>query len=115
LFNAYFNPEEEEEEGYSSTRRNLSVPWSSPPFPFSDHLGPNIGYRDTSVYPLMNALYHGPNGDWWKKSRIKIYGWADPSVTFGTSKFSNVPLSYAIVPNSLQLSQAILAFERVTD
>ncbi len=115
LFNAYFNPEEEEEEGYSSTRRNLAVPWSSPPFPFSDHMGPNIGYRDTSVYPLMNAIYHGPNGDWWKKSRIKIYGWADPSVTFGTSKFSNIPLSYAIVPNSLQLSQAILIFERVTD
>ncbi len=115
LFNAYFNPEEVAEEAEANTRRGLTIPWDSPPFPFADHLGPNIGYRDTSVYPLMDAIYHGPNGDWWKKSRIKIYGWADPSVTFGTSRFSNIPLSYSIVPNSLQLSQAILIFERVTD
>jgi hypothetical protein len=115
LFNAYFNPGEQEEEAESNTRRSLVIPWDSPPFPFADHLGPNIGYRDTSLYPLMDAIYRGPNGDWWKKSRIKIYGWADPSVTFGTSKFSNIPMSYNIVPNSLQLSQAILIFERVTD
>jgi Putative beta-barrel porin-2, OmpL-like. bbp2 len=115
LFNAYFNPEEQEAEAEANTRRGLVIPWDSPPFPFADHLGPNIGYRDTSVYPLMDAIYHGPNGAWWKKSRIKIYGWADPSVTFGTSKFSNIPMSYNIVPNSLQLSQAILIFERVTD
>ncbi len=115
LFNAYFNPEDVEEEAASTKRRGLVIPWDSPPFPFSDHMGPNIGYRDTSVYPLMDAIYHGPNGDWWKKSRIKIYGWADPVVTFGTSQHSNVPLSYSIVPNSLQLSQAILIFERVTD
>jgi Putative beta-barrel porin-2, OmpL-like. bbp2 len=115
LFNAYFNPEVESGEPEPSTRPGLAMPFNSPPFPFAYHMGPTIGYRDTSVYPLMNAIYHGPNGDWWKKSRIKIYGWADPSVTFGTSKFSNIPLSYAIVPNSLQLSQAILIFERVTD
>jgi hypothetical protein len=115
LFNAYFSKEDTEEEAEANTRRGLVIPFDSPPFPFADHLGPNIGYRDTSVYPLMEAIYKGPNADWWKKSRIKIYGWADPSVTFGTSKFSNIPLSYSIVPNSLQLSQAILIFERVTD
>jgi hypothetical protein len=49
LFNAYFNPEEEEEEAESNTRRNLVIPWDSPPFPFADHLGPVVGYRDTSV------------------------------------------------------------------
>jgi Putative beta-barrel porin-2, OmpL-like. bbp2 len=115
LGKAYFNPDEVEEEAESNKRRGQVIPWDSPPFPFSDHLGPNIGYKDTSLYPLMDAIYHGPNGDWWKQSRIKIYGWVDPSVTFGTSKFSNIPMSYNIVPNSLQLSQAILIFERVTD
>jgi hypothetical protein len=115
LFNAYFSREEQAAEEEANTRRNLYVPWDSPPFPFADHLGPNIGYRDTSLYPLMAAAYKGPNGEWWKKSRIKIYGWADPAVTFGTSRSSNIPLSYAIVPNSLQLSQFILIFERVTD
>jgi Putative beta-barrel porin-2, OmpL-like. bbp2 len=115
LGKAFFNPEEQEKELEANTRRGQVIPWTSPPFPFSDHVGPTIGYKDTTVWPLMDAIYNGPNGDWWKKSRIKIYGWADPAVTFGTSKRSNVPLSYSIVPNSLQLSQAILIFERVTD
>ena len=95
LFDAYFNPEEEEEETESSTKRNLVIPWDSPPFPFADHLGPVVGYRDTSVYPLMDAIYHGPNGAWWKKSRIKIYGWADPSYNASTSRNSNIPLAYS--------------------
>jgi hypothetical protein len=115
LGKAYFDPEELEEEAEANTRRGLSVPFDSPPFPFNYHMGPNIGYRDTSLYPLMDAIYHGPNGEWWKKSRIKLYGWADPSVTFGTSKFSNIPESYNIVPNSLQLSQFVFIMERVTD
>jgi hypothetical protein len=63
----------------------------------------------------MEAIYKGPHADWWKKSRIKIYGWADPSVTFGTSRNSNTPMAYNIVPNSLQLSQFVWIFERVTD
>ena len=53
----------------------------------------------------MDALYEGPNGQAWKDSRIKIYGWADPSYNASTSKNSNIPLAYNIVPNSLQLSQ----------
>ena len=115
LGKAYFNPEEQEKEAEANTSRGQVTPFNSPPFPFSYHMGPVIGTKDTSVWPLMDAIYNGPNGEWWKKSRIKIYGWADPSVTFGTSQRSNVPLSYSIVPNSLQLSQAILIFERVTD
>ena len=115
LGKAYFNPEEEEKEAEANTQRGQPTPFTSPPFPFGYHMGPVIGTKDTSLWPLMDAIYNGPNGDWWKKSRIKIYGWADPSVTFGTSRRSNVPLSYSIVPNSLQLSQAILIFERVTD
>jgi Putative beta-barrel porin-2, OmpL-like. bbp2 len=115
LGKAYFNPEEQEKEAEANTSRGQVTPFNSPPFPFSYHMGPVIGTKDTSLWPLMDAIYNGPNGEWWKKSRIKIYGWADPSVTFGTSQHSNVPLSYSIVPNSLQLSQAILIFERQTD
>ena len=93
----------------------MESPFDSPPFPFADFIGPYIGYRDTTAYPLMDAIYHGPNGDWWKKSRIKIYGWADPSYNASTSRNTNIPLSYGIVPNHLELSQATLIFERVTD
>jgi hypothetical protein len=117
LFNAFFveepNPQEEGEA--AQPRRLPPAPYQSPPFPFSEHLGPVIGIRDDAVWPFMEALEKGPNGDWWKDNRIKIYGWLDPSVTFGTSRNSNIPEVYNIVPNSLQLSQAILIFERTTD
>jgi Putative beta-barrel porin-2, OmpL-like. bbp2 len=122
LADAYFGKkqvEQEEqapEEGILSRRQNLPAPFApSPPFPFAEHMGPNIGVNDTSVSPLMEAIYNGPNGDAWKKSRFKIYGWVDPSYNASTSKFSNVPLSYDIVPNAIELSQAILIFERTID
>jgi hypothetical protein len=115
LLKAYFGKKELEEEEEADHREGVLVPFNSPPFPFAEHIGPVIGYKDTTLWPLMEAAYKGPYADFWKKSRIKVYGWVDPSVTFGTSKQSNIPLSYAIVPNSLQLSQAIVIFERVTD
>jgi hypothetical protein len=126
LFDAYFPSEAEKarekavadsKEAAPSRRASLPPAFTSnsPPFPFSEYIGPNIGVNDTSVYPLMNALYDGPNGDWWKKSRFKIYGWFDPSYNASTSKNSNVPLSYSIVPNHIELSQAILIFERTID
>jgi hypothetical protein len=115
FFEALFVEEPEGEGEAEQPRRMAAAPFQSPPFPFSEHVGPVIGLRDESVWPLMEALENGPNGDLWKANRIKIYGWADPSVTFGTSKMSNIPMVYNIVPNSLQLSQAILIFERQTD
>jgi hypothetical protein len=115
LFDALF-VEEPAGEGESAQPRRLPpAPYSSPPFPFNEHLGPIVGIRDEAVWPLMEAIEKGPNGQAWKDSRVKIYGWADPSVTFGTSRKSNIPEVYNIVPNSLQLSQAILIFERQTD
>ena len=96
-------------------RRLPPAPYQSPPFPFAEHLGPVIGIRDDAVWPFMEALEQGPNGAFWKENRIKIYGWADPSVTFGTSRNSNIPEVYNIVPNKLEMSQVILIFERMTD
>ena len=115
LFDAYFLEKEDAEESEPSRRPGVESPFSSPPFPFAEFIGPYVGYRDTSAYPLMDAIYHGPNGDWWKKSGIKIYGWADPSYNASTSRNSNYPQSYALVPNHIELSQAVLIFERVTD
>ena len=115
LFKAYFGPKDEGEEEEASHRPGAEVPFESPPFPFADHIGPMIGYRDTTEWPLMDAIYHGPYQDWWKKNRIKIYGWAEPSVNFSTSRNSNIPLSYSIVPNQVVLSQGVVIFERVTD
>jgi hypothetical protein len=94
------------------SRRGFDAPFQAPPMPFADFIGPTIGVNDTSVYPLMDALYRGKNGQAWKDSRIKILGWFDPSYNASTSKNSNIPLSYNIVPNQLELSQVILIFER---
>jgi hypothetical protein len=63
----------------------------------------------------MKALYGGPNGAGWEKSRVLIDGWITSAGVWGTSKNSNTPPAYWIVPNSYQLDQAVLRFERVVD
>lgn len=50
-----------------------------------------------------------------EKAKIKVYGWVNPGGTASTSKNSNVPESYAIVPNRVEMDQAALRIERVPD
>jgi Putative beta-barrel porin-2, OmpL-like. bbp2 len=96
-------------------RRVLSAPLDGI-FPGSDYLGPTplIGVPDTDpAYPLTKAV--------WtifpalKDRRIKIYGWINPGISVSTSKDSNIPESYAIVPNRPELDQAVLRIERLPD
>jgi putative OmpL-like beta-barrel porin-2 len=83
-------------------------------FPGSEYLGPTIGVPDTDpVWPLTKALWEAFPG--LKNERIKVYGWINPGGDISTSKLSNIPESYAIVPNKLELDQAVLRFERVPD
>jgi hypothetical protein len=83
-------------------------------FPSSDYLGPTIGVPDTDpIWPLTKALWD--EFPWLKKNKIKIYGWVNPGGDVSSSKQSNVPESYMIVPNKLELDQAVLRFERVPD
>jgi hypothetical protein len=85
-------------------------------FPSSEYIGPSplIGVPDTDpVYPLTEALWRlSPT---LKESRIKVYGWVNPGISLSTSDESNIPESYAIVPNKPQLDQGILRFERLPD
>jgi len=77
---------------------------------------PNVGVPyDTAVYPLMGAIYGSPWGDAIKESRIKFYGWANAAVNFSNATNSNMPTSYWIVPNSLQLDQVVGRLERQVD
>lgn len=89
--------------------RALPSPISSGPFPSADWLGsPIIGApADAPDYALQKALGMANN-----KSRLKIYGWISPSYNYSTSKNSNIPMSYAIVPNKLVLDQAVIRIER---
>jgi hypothetical protein len=80
-------------------------------FPNTEYLGPAIGVPNTDpIFPLTRVL--------WKRfpaleeNDIRIYGWVNPSFNISTSKNSNVPLSYAIVPNHLELDQLVLRLER---
>ncbi|HTB10579.1 MAG TPA: TonB-dependent receptor [Bryobacteraceae bacterium] len=83
-------------------------------YPSSDYLGPTIGVRDTDpIWPLTQALWDESPA--LKKAKIKIYGWLNPGGDASTSKNSNVPESYAIVPNKVEMDQAVLRIERVPD
>jgi len=105
---------DEEEE---KPRRALPAPFPSPPFPSGEFQGyPLIGVPpDDSVYPLMKIIYSKPCGDLIKESRIKAYGWVNFSANLSNCKYSNSPMSYWLVPNSVQLDQFVLRVERQVD
>jgi hypothetical protein len=99
-------------------RRALPAPFLSPPFPGSDYQGspPLIGIpTGPPAYPLMQALQGTWYGTVLNDNRINMYGWLDVGANASSSKNSNVPLSYNIVPNSVQLDQAIYRIERLPD
>jgi len=85
-------------------------------FPGSDYLGPTplIGVPDTDpVYPLTKMVWSvAPRV---RDAKIKIYGWLNPGINVSTSNKSNIPESYAIVPNRIELDQAVLRIERLPD
>jgi hypothetical protein len=96
-------------------RRALPAPLDGI-YPGSDYLGPTplIGVPDTDpVWPLTQGLWDAFPA--LKKERIKVYGWLNPGGDASTSKNSNIPESYAIVPNKLEMDQAVLRLERIPD
>jgi hypothetical protein len=99
-------------------RRIPPAPLSSPPFPTADwNYGGSsvIGATNTANYPLMRAIYAGPNGEAWKASGVQVYGWIDPGFNLSTSKHSNLPAGYDIIPNRPELDQFVTYIERVPD
>lgn len=121
LYQAYQSDMKDTGEGPAPPHRGYPAPESSPPFPFADWPyggSPVIGAPDTNLPPLMQALYNGPHGDWWRRSRIKIYGWLNGGFNISTSnhgEFANAPAAYYTTPNAFQLDQATLYIERVPD
>lgn len=100
-----------------SKRRALPEPFPSPPFPSAEYQGyPLIGIPPSNTtYPLMDLVYKSPAGDFFRDHRIKMYGWLTGSANLSSSKKSNMPSSYWIVPNSLQLEQGVFRVEREAD
>jgi Putative beta-barrel porin-2, OmpL-like. bbp2 len=108
-----------------SNRRIPPSPFDAPPFPSGDwQIGgsPIIGDPgELSPWPLVEAIYAGPNGDWWKRSRVQIYGWEDFSWNLSTSTDTsrgpnaNFPLIYDLRPNRIEQNQFVLYLERTPD
>jgi hypothetical protein len=106
-----------------TTRRIPPAPFDSPPYPNGDwQIGGSTIIGDSgelSPYPLMQALYDGPNGEAWKKSKIQFYGWVNfsgnisTSHTSKTSENGNFPLIYDLRPNRMELNQIVLYLERL--
>jgi len=86
--------------------RSLPSPLPDPPFPTSDWDGaPLIGADATApIYPLQKLLGL-------TKTKFRIYGWIDPGANISSSKNSNAPTSYDIIPNSVVLDQVGLKFD----
>ena len=105
-------------------KRGYPEPLTTPPYPFSDW--PYGGSVDISApwtqsSPLMQALWSGPHGDWWKHSGIQIYGWLNFGFNVSTSnkknlgRYTNFPEAYSEVSNSIQPDQQVLYIERQPD
>ncbi len=86
--------------------RSLPSPLPNLPFPTSDWDGaPLIGADATApIYPLQKAL--GAT-----KGRFRFYGWIDPGADISSSKHSNAPTSYDLIPNSVFLDQVGLKLD----
>jgi hypothetical protein len=106
--------------GYESPgapRRAPPSPWDSPPFPTSEYQGyPLIGVPPSANEdPMQKALLLGPFGDQIRDSRIEFHGWVTMSGNWSNARNSNLPTAYWIVPNTVQVDQAIVRFEREAD
>jgi len=106
-----------DQESKEPPRRALPAPFASPPFPSGEYQGyPLVGVpADDTVYPLMKAVYNTCYGDAIKKTGIKAYGWVNVSGNVSNCRDTNLPDSYWIVPNHVELDQAVLRVERQLD
>jgi hypothetical protein len=108
-----------------NTRRIPPAPFDSPPFPSADwQIGGSQIMGDPGElppYPLMQAIYDGPAGDAWKRSKVQLYGWINFSGNISTSNTSkasdngNFPVIYDLRPNRVELNQFVVYVERLAD
>jgi hypothetical protein len=114
-------------------RRIGDPPFDAPPYPDGDWQiggGPNVigdpGALRDSPFPLMQAIYDGPNGKAWYDSRVQLYGWWTVSGNVSSSgarnegKFSdnqtaNYPEVYDERSDRVEMDQFVLYVERMAD
>jgi len=99
-----------------------TTPESIPPMPFTEwpyggttSLGVT---RPSSVdSPLMAALGNTTAGQWMNDNHIQVYGWINGggNLSNNTVRGGNAPAAYDYNPNTVQLDQAVIYFERLPD
>jgi len=109
-------------------RRIGAPPFDSPPYPDMDWQlggGPNVigdpGALRDSPWPLMQAIYDGPNGKGWYDSRIQVYGWwtvsgnISSSHNYSLGQYPNYPEVYDERSDRVELDQFVTYVERMAD
>jgi opacity protein-like surface antigen len=100
-----------------------ATPETTPPMPFTEWPyggSTTIGVtRPASVdSPLMFALANTAPGKWLADNNIQIYGWVNAGGNISTDTHrpgGNFPAAYMYTPNTIQLDQAVIYFERLPD
>ena len=99
-----------------------ATPQSTPPMPFTEwpYGGTTtIGVtRPSSIdSPLMAALGNTSVGQVMSDNHIQIYGWINAGGNFSNNSVrgGNAPAAYDYNPNTVQLDQAVIYFERLPD
>jgi hypothetical protein len=87
------------------------------PFPGTEYQGyPLIGVPpDDAVWPLMRAIQGTPIGDVLNTAKMRVYGWVTAEANWSSSRGTNTPDSYWIRPNTGDIDQVLLRFERQLD
>jgi len=111
-----------------SRRADLpTAPLAQPPYPFTEYsfgganpIGATLPSSVDSSF--MKALSPTAAGKFLEDNHIQIYGWINPGFNFSTAKSQpgallggNYPATYYYQPNTLQLDQLVVNFERLPD
>ena len=100
-----------------------ATPESTPPMPFTEWpYGGTIPLgvtRPNSVdSPVMTAIANTSVGQWMNDNHFQLYGWVDPGFNISSNSQKpggNAPIAYAYIPNTVQLDQFVLYFDRFPD
>jgi hypothetical protein len=99
-----------------------TTPQSTPPMPFTEWpyggtTAIGVTRPSSADSPLMVALGNTSLGQAMADNHIQIYGWINGggNISNNTVRGGNAPAAYDYNPNTVQLDQAVIYFERLPD
>jgi len=100
-----------------------ATPESTPPMPFTEW--PYGGTTPIGVTrpgsvdsPFMAAIANTDPGQWLNNNNFQVYGWVDAGFNVSSNTVrpgGNAPINYSYTPNTIQLDQAVIYFDRFPD